>query len=131
MCTPHGVTPQLRDAANNNSRIEADNVALCCTLHYITCPGSEYVSKHWRLTIVIMATTSPSHPMAAKPSVERIDTISITEHPDKPPYLTELDKFGAHAKSDPAEIALVRKIDLYMLPILWLMYCAYAQIAAC
>ncbi|KAI0843103.1 putative MFS transporter [Hypoxylon sp. FL0890] len=34
----------------------------------------------------------------------------------------QVDKFGAHAKTDPAEIKLVRKLDLYILPILWLMY---------
>lgn len=70
-----------------------------------------------------MATTTPSDPVATKPSVERIDTISLADHPEKPQQHVELDKFGAAEKSDPAEIALVRKIDLYMLPILWLMYC--------
>ncbi|CAO2652056.1 Nn.00g003390.m01.CDS01 [Neocucurbitaria sp. VM-36] len=69
-----------------------------------------------------MATTAPSDPIATKSSVERIDTVSVTDHPDKPQHHVELDKFGAAEKSDPAEIALVRKIDLYMLPILWLMY---------
>ncbi|KAF4266492.1 hypothetical protein KXW23_002271 [Aspergillus fumigatus] len=34
----------------------------------------------------------------------------------------QYDKFGSAAKTDPREIALVRKIDLYMMPILWLMY---------
>ncbi|KAM0322146.1 hypothetical protein ACHAQA_009634 [Verticillium albo-atrum] len=33
-----------------------------------------------------------------------------------------LDQFGAHKKTDPREIALVKKLDRYMLPILWLMY---------
>ncbi|KAI1498278.1 major facilitator superfamily domain-containing protein [Biscogniauxia marginata] len=33
-----------------------------------------------------------------------------------------VDQFGAHAKTDPAEIKLVKKLDLYILPILWLMY---------
>ncbi|KAJ4376000.1 hypothetical protein N0V83_001280 [Neocucurbitaria cava] len=69
-----------------------------------------------------MATTTPSDPVASKPSVERIDTISLADNPEKPQQHVELDKFGAAEKSDPAEIALVRKIDLYMLPILWLMY---------
>lgn len=27
----------------------------------------------------------------------------------------DLDKFGSHAKTDPAEIALVRKLDWYMM----------------
>ncbi|KAI6778148.1 uncharacterized protein J7T54_007194 [Emericellopsis cladophorae] len=33
-----------------------------------------------------------------------------------------VDQFGAHKKTDPKEIALVKKLDRYMLPILWLMY---------
>ncbi|KEF52227.1 uncharacterized protein A1O9_11854 [Exophiala aquamarina CBS 119918] len=33
-----------------------------------------------------------------------------------------LDYAGSHAKIDPAEIKLVRKLDLYILPVLWLMY---------
>ncbi|KAJ8106034.1 hypothetical protein ONZ43_g7198 [Nemania bipapillata] len=32
------------------------------------------------------------------------------------------DRFGAYAKVDPKEIALVKKLDLYMMPVLWLMY---------
>uniref|UniRef100_A0A8H7NQB4 Major facilitator superfamily (MFS) profile domain-containing protein n=1 Tax=Bionectria ochroleuca TaxID=29856 RepID=A0A8H7NQB4_BIOOC len=44
-----------------------------------------------------------------------------TEGPFKPTY-EKVDEFGAHAKTDPKEIALVRKLDLHILPILWLMY---------
>lgn len=32
------------------------------------------------------------------------------------------DYSGAHEKTDPREIALVRKLDWYIMPILWLMY---------
>ncbi|KAL1582674.1 hypothetical protein WHR41_08735 [Cladosporium halotolerans] len=32
------------------------------------------------------------------------------------------DKFGARVTSDPEEIKLVRKLDFYMMPILWAMY---------
>lgn len=32
------------------------------------------------------------------------------------------DYSGAKAKSDPREIALVRKLDWWIMPILWLMY---------
>lgn len=31
-----------------------------------------------------------------------------------------LDYSGAHAKTDPAEIALVKKLDWYIMPMLWL-----------
>ncbi|KAK5094097.1 hypothetical protein LTS08_008726 [Lithohypha guttulata] len=34
----------------------------------------------------------------------------------------DLDKFGSHAKTDPAEIALVKKLDWYMMPMLWFAY---------
>lgn len=33
-----------------------------------------------------------------------------------------LDYSGAHEKVDPREIALVKKLDRWMMPILWLMY---------
>ncbi|KAH8880788.1 putative MFS transporter [Thozetella sp. PMI_491] len=33
-----------------------------------------------------------------------------------------LDRFGAAAKVDPKEIALVKKLDTYLMPILWFMY---------
>ena len=32
------------------------------------------------------------------------------------------DYSGAHEKTDPAEIRLVRKLDIWIMPILWLMY---------
>jgi hypothetical protein len=32
-----------------------------------------------------------------------------------------VDYSGARAKDDPAEIKLVRKLDLYILPTLWIM----------
>ena len=31
------------------------------------------------------------------------------------------DYSGAHAKTDPAEIKLVRKLDMFILPTLWIM----------
>lgn len=34
----------------------------------------------------------------------------------------QVDYSGSHAKTDPAEIKLVRKLDIWILPILWLMY---------
>jgi len=32
------------------------------------------------------------------------------------------DYSGAHAKTDPAEIKLVKKLDLFIMPTLWIMY---------
>lgn len=34
----------------------------------------------------------------------------------------QVDYSGSHAKIDPAEIKLVKKLDIWILPILWLMY---------
>lgn len=61
-------------------------------------------------------------PDSAKKSAELVERVSVVDEPLKPHHGIELDKFGAAPKTDPAEIALVRKIDLYMLPILWLMW---------
>ena len=33
-----------------------------------------------------------------------------------------LDYSGAHEKTDPAEIKLVRKLDMWIMPTLWVMY---------
>ncbi|RBA20520.1 hypothetical protein FPRO05_07967 [Fusarium proliferatum] len=38
------------------------------------------------------------------------------------PKMDKVDEFGAHAKTDPREIALVKKLDKYILPMLWFMY---------
>ncbi|KAF1916725.1 putative MFS transporter [Ampelomyces quisqualis] len=59
---------------------------------------------------------------SVKRSAELVERVSIGDEPLKTHAGVELDKFGAAPKTDPAEIALVKKIDLYMLPILWLMY---------
>ncbi|POR37660.1 Uncharacterized protein TPAR_02147 [Tolypocladium paradoxum] len=48
------------------------------------------------------------------------------EHPDhleKPvPKFEKIDYSGAHEKTDPKEIALVKKLDLWIMPMLWSMY---------
>lgn len=49
-----------------------------------------------------------------KNSTEHIDTISVNDQPLKPQH-EELDKFGAALVKTPAEIALVKKLDLYMM----------------
>lgn len=36
--------------------------------------------------------------------------------------LVNVDYSGAHAKTDPAEIKLVKKLDLFIMPTLWIMY---------
>jgi MFS family permease len=47
-------------------------------------------------------------------------------HDDEPiksvPVVTKVDYSGAHEKTDPREIALVRKLDKWIMPMLWSMY---------
>jgi hypothetical protein len=80
-------------------------------------------------------------PMAVVQHVDNKFEPSLVD-PEKP-IVVGVDRFGAHAKTDPLEIALVRKLDMFMLvscffisitfyqrnkakcsvqPILWLMY---------
>ena len=49
-----------------------------------------------------------------KNSTEHIDTISVNDQPLKPQH-EELDKFGAALVKSPAEIALVKKLDRWMM----------------
>ena len=45
------------------------------------------------------------------------------DEPIKPiPAVTKVDYSGAHEKTDPREIALVRKLDKWIMPMLWSMY---------
>ncbi|KAF4467156.1 major facilitator superfamily transporter [Fusarium albosuccineum] len=45
------------------------------------------------------------------------------ENPEKPvPKVDKVDYSGAHEKTDPKEIALVKKLDRWMMPMLWSMY---------
>ncbi|KAG5795541.1 hypothetical protein H9Q69_005400 [Fusarium xylarioides] len=45
------------------------------------------------------------------------------EYPEKTvPQVEKIDYSGAHEKTDPKEIALVKKLDRWMMPMLWSMY---------
>ncbi|KAJ2977487.1 hypothetical protein NQ176_g4345 [Zarea fungicola] len=45
------------------------------------------------------------------------------ENPQKPvPQVEKVDYSGAHEKTDPKEIALVKKLDRWIMPMLWSMY---------
>jgi hypothetical protein len=48
--------------------------------------------------------------------VEHIDNKpeALIVDPEKAPVV-EFDRFGAHAKTDPKEIALVRKLDMFIM----------------
>lgn len=65
------------------------------------------------------AATAPIHK-------EDLKSDAVVEHVDQlKQYALEnqnLDQFGSAEKTDPREIALVKKLDWYMMPILWLMY---------
>lgn len=52
-----------------------------------------------------------------KPNTPFVETEDVVK-PEAPAG----DYSGAHEKSDPKEIALVRKLDWWIMPILWVMY---------
>lgn len=64
-----------------------------------------------------MAATQPSDNDRDKVDVHYHDKI-LTEEGKVP----AVDYSGAHEKVDPAEIRLVRKLDLWIMPTLWAMY---------
>lgn len=49
------------------------------------------------------------------PQMERIEHIETTDADLVKPKMEKVDEFGAHSKTDPKEIAVVKKIDFYML----------------
>lgn len=72
---------------------------------------------------------SPSPPNTANPTgtktaqdevvrdnqIERIETAQDDAVFAKFPRMDKVDEFGAHAKTDPREIALVKKLDRYII----------------
>ncbi|KAF5024482.1 hypothetical protein F66182_3422 [Fusarium sp. NRRL 66182] len=55
--------------------------------------------------------------------IERVETGTNNDAVfSKFPKMDKVDEFGAHAKTDPREIALVKKLDRYIIPMLWFMY---------
>lgn len=53
-----------------------------------------------------------------KPTIERLESGMSSDEPQKPmPTVEKVDYSGAHEKTDPREIALVKKLDL------WIMVC--------
>ncbi|KAJ4987668.1 major facilitator superfamily transporter [Stagonosporopsis vannaccii] len=57
--------------------------------------------------------------------IERAETLMVDDdqHPTKPvPIVDKIDYSGAHEKTDPREIALVKKLDLWIMPMLFFMY---------
>lgn len=60
--------------------------------------------------------------MTTRQSYEMKDgsVLETAKHLDVAPE--NVDYSGATAKTDPKEIALVRKLDWWIMPILWLMY---------
>lgn len=47
--------------------------------------------------------------------MERIEHVETTDNELVKPKMEKVDEFGAHSKTDPREIALVKKIDWYIL----------------
>ncbi|KAH9826511.1 Aminotransferase [Teratosphaeria destructans] len=63
------------------------------------------------------------HPAPARHDDKPHVLTTTTEHADlEKDDQPAIDYAGAHDKVDPKEIALVRKLDMYLMPILWIMY---------
>lgn len=60
--------------------------------------------------------------MTSRHSVEEAKPPAAMELEDLKAGEQPRDYSGAHEKTDPKEIALVRKLDWYIMPILWFMY---------
>lgn len=67
--------------------------------------------------------------MATTTQAEKNEVLTLeqqqTNEPDyvKPvPIVEKQDYSGAHEKTDPREIALVKKLDRWIMPMLWSMY---------
>lgn len=62
-------------------------------------------------TTTIMASTVPDD----KNNIAHIESAEHDDVQKGEPFDEKVDEFGAVAKSDPKEIALVRKLDWYMM----------------
>lgn len=58
-----------------------------------------------------MAKHSTDEKFAQMERIEHVETIDDVVKPK----IEKVDEFGAHSKTDPKEIAIVKKIDWYML----------------
>lgn len=59
----------------------------------------------------------------AKPEEDLVEFAPATDKNEaSTPIEAEADYSGASKKTDPEEIRLVRKLDWYILPIMWAMY---------
>lgn len=77
-----------------------------------------------------MVSPQPAQAQAQAPSpVDDKNHISHVEantrdeqYQEKGVFVDNIDEFGGHKKTDPREIALVKKLDWFIMPVLWLMY---------
>lgn len=61
-----------------------------------------------------MASQHPETPQAA--AVDKNEVLHVeAQDKDNDEKFQKMDEFGAHVKTDPKEIALVRKLDMYMM----------------
>ena len=61
-----------------------------------------------------MASQRPETPQAAVGDKTEVLHVEAQEK-DNDEKFQNVDEFGAHVKTDPKEVALVRKLDMYML----------------
>ncbi|KAF1355981.1 MFS transporter-like protein [Lizonia empirigonia] len=66
--------------------------------------------------------TSNEKATAGTNHIERTETNDNDMPLDKVAAAAAMDEFGARCKTNPAEIALVKKLDRTILPMLWIMY---------
>lgn len=66
--------------------------------------------------------TKPSDGIDSKPSEGHHELMNVVSYTGKENVAQEGDYSGAVKKTDPEEIALVRKLDFRIMPILWAMY---------
>ncbi|KAK7425540.1 hypothetical protein QQZ08_007981 [Neonectria magnoliae] len=71
---------------------------------------------------VVSNTKSREDELARDNQIERVETTQGDDAFAKLPRMDKVDEFGAHSKTDAREIALVKKLDRYIIPILWFMY---------
>ncbi|KAL6352420.1 hypothetical protein LRP88_14187 [Fusarium phalaenopsidis] len=69
-----------------------------------------------------MTTQQPATNTTNPKDEATVDHVDFQEDIMKPTDVEQHDKFGSHAKTDPKEVALVKKLDMYLMPILWIMY---------
>ncbi|EKG18862.1 hypothetical protein MPH_03878 [Macrophomina phaseolina MS6] len=120
---PHDTGPLWRSSAADVSGINTESSS--CTLSARCCGQPPFVPLFKNICFVAKPTSPPDMTEKKKAMADPLDAKQHVEHlnEEKGELFNEKeDQFGAVAKTDPAEIALVRKLDWRIMPTLWAMY---------